>query len=306
MNNRLHPSRLATSIILLSLVGSVPLLAQNQSSNQGSPSPDPPMLGIFWAPGSHPVAPPAKKPPDPRLVWHKGEIMPTVVVHPIFWGTSWPTDQSDKISGLESFYIGFNGSGYARASNEYTGSNGQITSAVSYTGYTIDGTPASAGNVPGAILGEVCKVIGNTAVHNGFYPVYVDLHRGDIPGCGWHSAGTCNGVLVQFAFIWNLDGDRCGDTMDTSGLHSQGLASLAAVSAHELSEARTDPNNAGWRSVEGYESADICGSPSGFPHPLVTLSNGSQWKLWGLWSNQAYNNNSGFPNSLGYKGCIDN
>jgi len=265
------------------------------------------MLGIYWAPGSHPVIPPAKKPPSPDLVWNKGEIMPTVSVHPIFWGTSWPTDQSDKISGLESFYIGFNGSGYAHASDEYTGSNGQVTSAIAYTGYTIDGTPASAGNVPGAIFNEVCKVIGKSAVHNGFYPVYVDLPRGNIPGCSWHSAGTCNGVVVQFAFFWNLDGDRCGDVMDTSGLHSQGLASLAATSAHELSEARTDPANGGWRTSDGmFESADPCGSPSGFPHPLVTFSNASQWKLWGLWSNHAYDTSSGFANSQGYKGCIDN
>lgn len=306
MKNIIRLSPLAMSTILLSLVCSVPLQAQNQAEDRGSNGSDPLMLGIYWAPGFHPVMPPAKKPPSPKLVWGRGEIMPTVSVHPIFWGTTWPTDQSDKINGLESFYIGFNGSGYAHASNEYTGSNGQITSAVSYTGYTIDGTPASAGNVPGAIINEVCKVIGSSAVHNGYYPVYVDLPRGSIPGCAWHSAGTCNGVIVQFAFFWNLDGDRCGDTSDTSGLHSQGLASLAAASAHELSEARTDPNNGGWRSVEQYESADICGSPSTFPHPLVTLSNGSQWKLWGLWSNHAYDTNSGFPNSKGYKGCIDN
>jgi len=65
------------------------------------------MLGIYWAKD---VLPGGKKPPNPDLVWNKGDIMPTVSVHPIFWGTSWPTDQSDKISGLESFYIGFNGS----------------------------------------------------------------------------------------------------------------------------------------------------------------------------------------------------
>jgi hypothetical protein len=275
-----------------------------QPGNPSNISSAPPMLGIYWAKD---VLPGGKKPPNPDLVWLKGEIMPTVSVHPIFWGTSWPTDQSDKISGLESFYIGFNGSGYAHASDEYTGKNGQVTSAVAYTGYTIDGTPASGGNVSGAIFNEVCKVIGKSAVHNGYYPVYVDLPRGNVPGCSWHSAGTCNGVVVQFAFFWNLDGDRCGDTMDTSGLHSQGLASLAATSAHEISEARTDPANGGWRTSDSlYESADLCGSPSLFPHPLVTFSNGSQWKLWGLWSNHAYDTNTGFPNSTGYNGCIDN
>ena len=306
MKNTFRLPLLAMLTILLSLTCLVPLQAHGQAANQSVNSSEPPMLGVYWAPGFHPVNFFKKTPPSPKLTWHKGEIMPTVVVHPIFWGTTWPTDQSDKISGLESFYIGFNGSGYAHASDEYTGTNGQVTSSVTYTGYTIDGTPASPGNVSGAILSEVCKVIGKDAVHNGFYPVYVDLPRGDVPGCGWHSAGKCNGVIVQFAFVWNLDGDRCGDVMDTSGLHSQGLASLAAVSAHELSEARTDPNGGGWKDPTGFENADICGSPSGFPHPLVMFSNGSQWKLWGLWSNHAYDTSSGFPNSKGYKACIDN
>jgi len=37
----------------------------------------------------------------------------------------------------------------------------------------------------------------------------------------------------------------------------------------------------------------------------VTLSNGSQWKLQGEWSNNAFNANSGYPNSSGQKGCLD-
>jgi hypothetical protein len=124
--------------------------------------------------------------------------------------------------------------------------------------------------------------------------------------CGYHSAGTCNGVIVQFAFIWNLDGDRCGDPVDTLGLHSQGLSAIANVSAHEFSEARTNPNNGGWRNAQQYENADICGSPTAIPHPFVTFSNGSMWKLQALWSNHAYDTGTGFPDSIGELGCIDN
>ena len=275
---------------------------ENRSVNDSAP----PMLGTYWAQG---VLPPARKPPSPDMVWNRGEIMPTANVHVIFWGPRWsdPVFAADKITGMDTFYLGFGGSGYAHASNEYTGTNGQVTSAVTYTGYSTDTTTAVGGGNTAAILSEVCRVIGSGAVHNGFYPVYVDLPRGTNDHyCGYHSAGTCNGVIVQFAFIWNLDGDRCGDPNDTLGLHSQGLDTIANVSAHEFSEARTNPNNGGWRNTQGYETADICGSPSPIPHDFVTFSNGSRWKLQALWSNHAYDTGTGYPDSAGELGCIDN
>jgi hypothetical protein len=50
---------------------------------------------------------------------------------------------------------------------------------------------------------------------------------------------------VQFAFFFNLDGDPGCDPADTQTGHSQGLAALANVTAHEISEARSDPANPG-------------------------------------------------------------
>ena len=92
-------------------------------------------LGIYWAKGFQPLN---GNKNNPDLTFRHGEIMPTASVHAIFWGPSWadPVFDGDKITGLETFYLGFGGSGYAHASNEYTGSNGQVTSVVSYTGYT--------------------------------------------------------------------------------------------------------------------------------------------------------------------------
>jgi hypothetical protein len=293
-------------VSLASLVAFGQTESAAQKADRSGNSVAPPMLGIYWA-NDH--RPPARKPPSPKLIWNRGEIMPTATVHPIFWGPRWadPVFAADKITGIDTFYLGFGGSGYAHASNEYTGTNGQITSVVSYTGYTTDGTTAVGGSDTAAILSEVCRVIGTAAVHNGFYPVYVDLVRGPTDRyCGYHSAGTCNGVIVQFAFIWNLDGDRCGDPVDTLGLHSQGLSAIANVSAHEFSEARTNPNNGGWRNAQQYENADICGSPTPIPHDFVTFSNGSRWKLQALWSNHAYDTGTGFPDSIGELGCIDN
>ena len=79
---------------------------------------------------------------------------------------------------------------------------------------------------------------------NGYYPVYSDVKRGNAGYCAWHSAGSCGrttSVPVQFAFFFNLDGDAGCDPQDTQTGHSQGLAALANVTAHELSEARSDP-----------------------------------------------------------------
>jgi len=58
---------------------------------------------------------------------------------------------------------------------------------------------------------------------NGYYAVYTDQPRGHADYCAWHSAGSCGGKPVQFAFFWKLDGDAGCDPQDTSGLHSQGL-----------------------------------------------------------------------------------
>ncbi len=136
---------------------------------------------------------------------------------------------------------------------------------------------------------------------NGYYPVYTDLPRkGNY--CAWHSWGSCNGTQVQFAFFWKLDGDSGCDPVDTSGLHSQGLAALANVSGHELSEARTDPAGTGWYDKKGAENGDKCVWTFGVP--LVTFTDGSQWKLQGEWSNAAYKSNTGYPNSAGQDGCL--
>lgn len=281
--------------ISLSLLSLALAAACGGTANSTAPAADessPPILGAHLAKD----APESSRRPGGggNLLFHNGEVMPTTSVHAIFWGTSWPSNTSDKVSGMDSFYQGFGNSTYAAACNEYKGTNGQVTSSVAYAGHTIDGTAASSGAKSSNILAEVCKVIGTSAVHNGYYPVYVDLPRGSAGYCGYHSAGTCNGVTVQFAFFWNLDGDAGCDPNDTSGLHSQGLSAIANTSAHELSEARTDPNNGGWYDSSGQENGDKCNFQ--FPVPLVTFSNGSQWKAQSEWSNAA---------NGGAGGCIE-
>ena len=120
------------------------------------------------------------------------------------------------------------------------------------------------------------------------------------PGTAMEPAGK---IPFQFAFFFKLDGDSGCDPQDTSGLHSQGLAAIANVSGHELSEALTDPANPGaWYDSRLRKDGDKCAWT--FGAPLVTFSNNTQWKIQGEWSNAAYDAGTGYPNSSGQKGCL--
>jgi hypothetical protein len=240
------------------------------------------------------------------MTYHGGKILPTVDTRSILWGTSWSNYSGDKISGLDSWYQGFSDSNYAKTSDEYTGTNGQVGASTNYGGHVIDPTASAGGGSTSVILAEVCKLFpSGDPSGNGYYAVYSDTKRGKATYCAYHSAGTCGAQPVQFAFFFNLDGDSGCDPQDTQSGHSQGLAALANVSGHELSEARTDPANPGaWYDASGQENGDKCAWT--FNVPLITFSsNGTQWKIQGEWSNAAYNAGTGYPNSSGQNGCLD-
>ncbi|HEX4233052.1 MAG TPA: hypothetical protein VH041_01985 [Caldimonas sp.] len=262
----------------------------------------PPMLGIHWA-REH-AANHARPSKSPLMTYHGGKIMTTAVTQAIFWGPSWASYNGDKVTGLDLWYDGHGGSNYAKTSDEYTGSNGQVGSTTTNIGHAIDSSTASGGNNTSVILAEVCKVVQSPEPNgNGYYAVYSEVKRGGAQYCAYHSAGTCHGIAVQFAFFFNLDGDSGCDPQDASGQHSQGLAALANVSGHELSEARSDPASPGaWYDGQGAENGDKCAWT--FGAPLVAFPNGTQWKLQGEWSNAAYNAGTGYPNSSGQRGCL--
>jgi hypothetical protein len=273
---------------------------------------EPPMLGIHWAKGFEPNARAAHEAitaahnrggSSPNMTYHGGKIMPTAITQTIFWGTSWASDTSDKISGMDSWYEGFNQSNYAKTSDEYTGTNGQVGAGTTHLGHLVDTSPSTGGGSTSTILGEVCKMVSPDSSGNGYYAVYTDTPRGNANYCAYHSAGSCGGVPVQFAYFFKLDGDSGCDPQDTSGLHSQGLAAIANVSGHELSEARSDPASpGGWYDGSGNENGDKCAWT--FNVPLVDFSNNTQWKIQGEWSNAAYTAGTGYPNSSGQRGCI--
>jgi hypothetical protein len=309
----MHMKRLSIAFVLATMVSAAGVAtsgAQNQgqgNQGQGGPPPvaEPPMSGIQWARGEAP--PNGGAATSPNLNYNGGPIMAAgAAVEPIFWGTKWSSASfyGDKISGLQSFYSGMGGSTYEATNTEYTQTGGAHvgTAVVLGATYFDFSTAPKNGSRTSPILAEVCSQVAKP-VSNGYYPVYIDQPRGHAGYCAWHSTGTCNGVQVQFAFFFNLDGDAGCDPQDGSGLHSQGLAALANVSGHELSEALTDPHLNAWYDSSGAENSDKCAWS--FGAPLLTFKNGSQWKIQGNWSNAAYDASSGFANRSGQLGCID-
>jgi hypothetical protein len=221
-------------------------------------------------------------------------------VTPIFWGKSWTSDPQNKKGWLDTFYRGMSGSAYAGTNGEWTQTGGGSVG----TTFTVNAAITDLSNAPkngnrtAPILAEVASLIANP-VANGYYPVYTDTSRGHAGFCAWHSAGTVKGVTVQFAFFFNLDGDAGCNPGSTSTDYSQGVAALANVSGHELSEALTDPHLNAWYDSGGAENADKCAWT--FGRPLLTFSNGSQWKVQGNYSNAAAAHSSGYDGA----GCID-
>jgi hypothetical protein len=271
----------------------------------------PPMLGIHWARGEKPAAFDRAASSSPLEVYHGGKVLTTVHTFAIFRGSSWATYTGDKITGMDSWYAGFVGSNYAATVDEWTQASGAHANSTpgSHVGHYVDTrSETSHGGRTSTVAAEVCSALANAGVTidpngNGYYPLYSDRPRGGRGFCAYHSATTCNGIPIQFAFFFNLDGDPGCDPQSTVSGESQGLAALANVSGHELAESMSDPATPGaWYDSSGQENGDKCAWT--FGAPFVTFSNQSQWKIQGEWSNNAYNAGTGYPNSSGQKGCL--
>lgn len=294
--------------VLLCCVSAVYAQGPNHNPNRA----EPPILGPHWTRGQAHKQPASS---SNDLIYHGGPILPGVTVRAIFWGSSWGSYAGDKITGLDKWYTyigtagGGPGSSYEATVNEYTdsaGANNQVTTAVAYNGHAIDATSLPKRLSTSAVLSEVCKVVGSSAVAQGYYPVYVDRKRGGANYCAYHSWGSCSGTPVEFGFFFNLDGDAGCDPQSTISTESQGLAALANVSGHELSETRSDPNGNAWYASNGSENGDNCAWTFGGNY--VTFLDGTKWKIQGNWSNEANDgtspNGAGYPTSLGH-GCVD-
>lgn len=299
---------------VLALVLIAPAFLTAQSPNQNTNKNEPPILGPHWTREEAAKRLPKTQALHKRgdLLYHGGPILPSVTTQAIFWGTTWGSYTGDKISGLDKWYShigtvsGGAGSSYEATVNEYTDKAGaRVSSAITYGGHIVDATALPRNLSSSVILNEVCKVVPNPTA-NGYYPVYVDRKRGGAGYCAYHSWGSCGSKPVEFGFFFNLDGDGGCDPRSTVAGQSQGLASLANVSGHEMSETRSDPKGSGWSSPSGNENGDNCAWTFGGPY--VTFLDGTNWKLQGEWSNAANDgtspNGPGYTTSLG-TGCVD-
>ena len=270
----------------------------------------PEMLGIHWTRGeaaNH--ANPFGFGKTQPLSWHGGDVTGNgIQVKPIYWGVSWPSDSSDKISGLDTFYRGIGGTSYFNTNTANAGGPAPTT-AVSYSAYVVDSSVApKSAPTTSAVLAEVQKFVTTGEIvppadGSGYYPVYIDSPRGNAGYCAWHSWGSVTlpgggSTQIQFGFFFNLTGDTGCDPQDSSNVHSQGLEALANVSGHEISEVSTDPRGNAWYDRSGNENADKCAWTFQYEH--VTFSDGSQWKVQSNFANNAYNLPIGSP-----RGCVD-
>src|SRR5258708_15851293 len=134
MRTRLLPLLLCATGIAFSQSTNATLAQDANSPENLNVQTGPPMLGIHWARGFEPNArlahesKTARPRSSPNMTYHGGKIMPTAVTKAIFWGTSWGNYSGDEITGMNTWYIGFEGSNYAGTSDEHTATNGQVTS----------------------------------------------------------------------------------------------------------------------------------------------------------------------------------
>jgi len=125
------------------------------------------------------------------LQWKGGPIMPNAKVAAIFWGQKWsdPKYTVDKISSVDTFFLGANGSAYFAVDNQYTGSNGRIAhSNLKYSGHFVDTMSAAA------ILG-----LGNTLFFAVRDTVCRNIKYPDPSGIGY--CKTIWSSLLRMAFI---------------------------------------------------------------------------------------------------------
>jgi hypothetical protein len=286
------------AILLLASTIAVVALAVSAADAAGPSINAGPQAGIVWTHGLTNAAGHAARTSSPNLIPHGGPVMTsTTEVFPIFWGSSWPSYGGDEITGIDSFYRGVGNSTYARTNTEYTSSSGHVSPDVRANAPVTDGSAApTRAPQTSEILAEVAKKYPSPTP-NAYYPVYIDQPRGHAGYCAWHSTGTINGVTVQFAFFFELDGDPGCDPQNPATTQSQGLEALGNVTGHELSEMLTDPQLNAWYDSKGAENADKCAWK--FGTRLLDFG-GTSWKVQGNWSNNAYNTGQGYT-----RGCID-
>jgi hypothetical protein len=216
-----------------------------------------------------------------NLIDHGGLVLPTSKTYAIFWGpaNAWA---SDVESSLGSLFSGFGGSNYLAIAAQYM--RGASISST-YAGPQPDPSPPPR-KVSASTLGAEVAKLGLPIDSSAIYFVYTSNFPNGGGFCAWHSLTTVNGTEIAVAYMPNTTGvSGCdpGNPYNLTG--SEGLRSLANVTAHEFMEAVTDPLPASgsyaWIDQSGSEIGDKCAWR--FSGPVML--GGTKWQLQEEWSN---------------------
>jgi hypothetical protein len=219
------------------------------------------------------------------LIDHGGKILPTSHTYAIWWGSSsaW---SSDVQPGIASLFEGFDKSAYLGIAQRYM--RGASIASV-YEGSKVDPSAPPKKVSARTLASEVAKEYGTSLDPDGIYFVYTSNFPKGGNFCAWHSLATVNGQSISVAYMpntTNVAGCDPGNLYNVSG--SEGLRSLANVTAHEFMESVTDtlPANGtyAWIDSSGSEIGDKCAWQF---TGAVTLRNKTTWQLQEEWSNAA-------------------
>jgi hypothetical protein len=251
-----------------------------------------------------------------QAYYHGGPVLHTLYAVPIFWGPEWNDNDFayDKIEGLDSFFYGFDGSDYAWSIAEYdeTGAS-SLDVQTTYDGYYVDdevsapsyhplSTDAAFDDLIDDTITEACYYANQQPAADDVYFLYGTTPTAgeNLDYCAFHAYGYCeNGNTIQVAYMPNIEGDLACDPDDQSTDHSQGLASLANVTAHELVESVTNLQYDSWFNDYTYgEVADMCNFTFAYDESnndfLTYFNDGTPWKLQTIWSNYSFLNDEGY------------
>lgn len=198
---------------------------------------------------------------------HGGAVLSTAIIHPVWWGPSFPTGYQD---GIRTFLSGLT------CSNCSTSLSGLVKqyfrnapSNVSYGAeYSDLSTPPTSAPTTATLVAEVSAVLsaaGAPVDPNGFYMVFTSNFPSQANYCAWHAAGAYNSSWFTLAYQPNLSGVSGCSASALPGYKSStknlAVDSIANVGTHELYEAMTDAllnNTYAWYDKFGSEVGDKC------------------------------------------------
>lgn len=212
-----------------------------------------------------------------KLLDRGGAVLPTVTIHPIYWGPS-STLTPTYISKVSSFLTGLTCSGCSAGLSgmllQYSrGASINISVGKPYTDSAL--APPTSSPSTTALANEVVKVVSTVAKDpidpTGLYLVFTSNFPSRASYCAFHGAASVRiaNVTTSFAFGYmpNLSNQLSGCGAHYLPGYATNLSNLGEsydslfnVTTHELYEAMTDPltRGNGWYDVTGYEIGDKC------------------------------------------------